>query len=69
MGDMVRKQQMAVENAILDAVTKCSKNKGGDVDPGGMEERDNLGVRDRVEVLICSIVGLEHIKYQVSLPK
>ena len=70
-GDAARKQQMAVENAILDAVKKRSKNKqlqngGGDLDPSGMEERDDLGVRDRVEDLISSIVGLEHIKCQVS---
>ena len=63
--DAARKQQMAVENAILDAVKKRSKNKG-DMDPSGMEERDDLGVRDRVEDLISSIVGLEHIKCQVS---
>jgi len=55
---------MAVENAILDAVKKRSKNKG-DMDPSGMEERDDLGVRDRVEDLISSIVGLEHIKCQI----
>ena len=66
-GDAARKQQMAVENAILDAVKKRSKNKNNDtLDPSGMEERDDLGVRDRVEDLISSIVGLEHIKCQVS---
>ena len=67
-GDAARKQQMAVENAILDAVKKRSKNnKDGAalLDPSGMEERDDLGVRDRVEDLISSIVGLEHIKCQV----
>ena len=67
-GDAARKQQMAVENAILDAVKKRSKNnKDGTalLDPSGMEERDDLGVRDRVEDLISSIVGLEHIKCQV----
>ena len=56
-GDAARKQQMAVENAILDAVKKRSKNKG-DMDPSGMEEQDDLGVRDRVDDLILSIVGL-----------
>ena len=30
-----------------------------------MDERDDFGVRDRVEDLISSIVGLEHIKCQV----
>lgn len=64
--DAARKQQMAVENAILEAVKKRSKNKGEGMDPSGMEERDDLGVRDRVEDLISSIVGLEHIKCQVS---
>ena len=64
--DAARKQQMAVENAILDAVKKRSKNKGDNLDPSGIaEERDELGVRDRVEDLISSIVGLEHIKCQV----
>lgn len=63
-GDAARKQQMAVENAILDAVKKRTKQNA--VDPAGLEERDDLGVRDRVEDLISSIVGLEHIKCQVS---
>ncbi len=63
-GDAARKQQVAVENAILDAVRRRSKNGGNnnDVDPSGMEEGDDLGVMDRVEDLIRSIVGLEHIK-------
>lgn len=64
-GDAARKQQMAIENAILEAVLKRSKggNKQGDVD----QDRDDFGgVRDRVEDLISSIVGLEHIKCQVS---
>ena len=70
-GDAARKQQVAVENAILDAVKRRSKqggkdNNNGAQDPAGMEERDDLGVRDRVEDLISSIVGLEHIKCQVS---
>ena len=30
------------------------------------QDRDDFGVRDRVEDLISSIVGLEHIKCQVS---
>ena len=64
-GDAARKQQVAVENAILEAVKKRSKNKDS-LDPSGLEERDDLGVRDRVEDLISSIVGLEHIKCQVS---
>ena len=63
---MARKQQVAVENTILDAVRRRSKNGGNDVDPSGMEEGDDLGVRDRVEDLISSIVRLEHIKCQVS---
>jgi len=70
-GDAARKQQVAVENAILDAVKRRSKqggkdnNNGAQQDPAGMEERDDLGVRDRVEDLISSIVGLEHIKCQI----
>jgi len=69
-GDAARKQQVAVENAILDAVKRRSKqggkdNNNGAQDPAGMEERDDLGVRDRVEDLISSIVGLEHIKCQI----
>ena len=32
---------MVVENAILDAVKKRPKNRG-DMDPSGMEERDDL---------------------------
>lgn len=63
-GDAARKQQMAVENAILEAVKR--RSRGGETnDPSGMEERDSGGVRDRVEDLISSIVGLEHIKCQV----
>eukprot|EP00985_Skeletonema_marinoi_P010783 scaffold5057_cov134-Skeletonema_marinoi.AAC.14 len=63
-GDAARKQQMAIENAILEAVLKRSKGaaKQGDMD----QERDDFGgVRDRVEDLISSIVGLEHIKCQI----
>lgn len=65
-GDAARKQQMAVENAILDAVKKRSKSRGGPGEDDPMEERDDVGVRDRVEDLISSIVGLENIKCQVS---
>ena len=65
-GDAARKQQMAVESAILDAVKKRSRSQSNAMEPPGMEERDDLGVRDRVEDLISSIVGLEHIKCQVS---
>lgn len=63
-GDAARKQQMAIENAILEAVKKRSKSNAiqGDVD----QDREDFGVRDRVEDLISSIVGLEHIKCQVS---
>jgi len=63
-GDAAKKQQTAVENAILDAVKKRTKQNA--VDPAGLDERDDIGVRDRVEDLISSIVGLEHIKCQVS---
>lgn len=63
-GDAAKKQQTAVENAILDAVKKRTKQNA--VDPAGLDERDDVGVRDRVEDLISSIVGLEHIKCQVS---
>lgn len=63
-GDAARKQQMAVENAILDAVKKRSRGQQ-QPDPQSMDERDDFGVRDRVEDLISSIVGLEHIKCQV----
>ncbi|KAL7550565.1 hypothetical protein ACHAWF_013777 [Thalassiosira exigua] len=72
-GDAARKQQLAVEGAILDAVKGRSKRGGGggtgagggEEDPSGMDERDDGGVRDRVEDLISSIVGLEHIKCQI----
>jgi len=63
-GDAARKQQMAVENAILDAVKKRSRGQQ-QPDPQSMDERDDFGVRDRVEDLISSIVGLEHIKCQI----
>ncbi len=55
---------MAIENAILEAVLKRSKGatKQGDMD---QDREDFGGVRDRVEDLISSIVGLEHIKCQV----
>jgi hypothetical protein len=59
-GDAARKQQMAVENAILEAVKKRDKRENSKEDEEGGE------VRDRVEDLISSIVGLEHIKCQVS---
>ena len=63
-GDAARKQQMAIENAILEAVLKRSK---GASKQGDDQDRDDYGgVRDRVEDLISSIVGLEHIKCQVS---
>ena len=63
-GDAARKQQEAIENAILEAVKKRSKSNANQ---GGMDQdRDDFGVRDRVEDLISSIVGLEHIKCQVS---
>ncbi|KAL7460326.1 hypothetical protein ACHAXS_000786 [Conticribra weissflogii] len=62
-GDAARKQQTAVENAILDAVKRRTKQNA--VDPAGLEEREDVGVRDRVEDLISSIVGLEHIKCQI----
>mmetsp|Transcript_13544 Transcript_13544/g.28606 ORF Transcript_13544/g.28606 Transcript_13544/m.28606 type:complete len:598 (-) Transcript_13544:173-1966(-) len=62
-GDAAKKQQTAVENAILDAVKKRTKQNA--VDPAGLDERDDIGVRDRVEDLISSIVGLEHIKCQI----
>lgn len=69
-GDAARKQQMAVENAILDAVKKRKKNKNTAMRPSEEDEEDRdeayMGVRDRVEDLISSIVGLEHIKCQVS---
>ena len=65
-GDAARKQQMAVENAILDAVKKRDRGAGekdrDGMDVEGGEEND---VRDRVEDLISSIVGLEHVKCQV----
>ena len=48
---------MEVDNAILYAVKNRSRNKG-DMDPIGMEERDDMGVRDRVDDLISNIVGL-----------
>ena len=57
VGDATRKQQMAFDNTILYAVKNKSMNKG-DMDPSGMEEQDDLGVRDRVDDLILSIVGL-----------
>eukprot|EP00804_Cyclotella_cryptica_P006350 CCRYP_010176-RB/>CCRYP_010176-RB protein AED:0.07 eAED:0.07 QI:469/1/0.75/1/0.66/0.5/4/427/605 len=67
-GDAARKQQVAVENAILEAVKKRDRKdisrlrEGMDVE----DERDEMGdVRDRVEDLISSIVGLEHIKCQI----
>ncbi len=68
-GDTAREQQIAMESAIFEAVKKHSKNKGGNVDPRGMEKKDDLGMRDRVEDLISSSVGLKHIKCQVSFPK
>ena len=37
------------------------------MDPSGMDERDNLGARDGVDNSISSIVGLKHIKCQVSI--
>jgi hypothetical protein len=68
-GDAARKQQLAVENAILDAVKKRKKNKNSALRPSEEDEEDRddafMGVRDRVEDLISSIVGLEHIKCQV----
>ena len=66
-GDAARKQQMAVENAILDAVKKRDKGEDGRGGRDAMEEdrEDMNGVRDRVEDLISSIVGLEHVKCQV----
>ena len=69
-GDAARKQQMAIENAILEAVLKRSKGNNGSGGGGGKsleeQEREEYGgVRDRVEDLISSIVGLEHIKCQV----
>lgn len=74
-GDAARKQQMAVEGAILDAVRGRTKAGGGkipsssstpDLEDNGDKDQDDLGgVRDRVEDLISSIVGLEHIKCQV----
>lgn len=65
-GDAARKQQMAVENAILDAVKKREKK---DVNARDVEEeKDDMNeVRDRVEDLISSIVGLEHVKCQVGI--
>ena len=51
---------MAVKNAILYAVKKTPKNRG-DMDPSGMEKRDDVGVRDQVDDLISSTVGPEHI--------
>ena len=57
---------MAVKNAILYAVKKTSKNRG-DMDPSGMEKRDDLGVRDQVDDLISSIVGPEYIKCQAII--
>lgn len=67
-GDAARKQQMAVENAILDAVKKRDKKDSGMKDRDMEEDRDDINdVRDRVEDLISSIVGLEHVKCQVSL--
>ena len=57
VGGAAWKQQMAVDNTILYVVNKRSRNKG-DMDLSGMEERDDLGVRDRVDDLISSIVGL-----------
>ncbi len=72
-GDAARKQQVAVENAILDAVKKRKKNKNSALRPSEEDEEDRddafMGVRDRVEDLISSIVGLEHIKCQVSVVK
>lgn len=66
---------MAVEGAILDAVRGRTKAGGraltsaagpGSMDPDGDKEQDELvGMRDRVEDLISSIVGLEHIKCQI----
>ena len=73
-GDAARKQQMAVEGAILDAVRGRTKAGGGkvpssstpDLEDNVDKDQDELGgVRDRVEDLISSIVGLEHIKCQV----
>jgi hypothetical protein len=68
-GDAARKQQMAVENAILDAVKKRDRGNSGARDRDGMEDErdDGNDVRDRVEDLISSIVGLEHVKCQVSV--
>jgi hypothetical protein len=62
---------MAVEGAILDAVRGRSKggtkatNNAGSMDPDEGDRDELNGVRDRVEDLISSIVGLEHIKCQV----
>ena len=67
-GDAARKQQMAVENAILDAVKKRDRGTNDkDRDGMDMDEREENDVRDRVEDLISSIVGLEHVKCQVRL--
>ena len=41
-GDAARKQQMAVDKDIFYAVEKILRNKA-DMDPTGMEERDDLG--------------------------
>ncbi|KAL7505550.1 hypothetical protein ACHAXN_003064 [Cyclotella atomus] len=68
-GDAARKQQMAVENAILEAVKKRDKGSTGGMRERDMieeEEKDEVNeVRDRVEDLISSIVGLEHVKCQI----
>ncbi|KAL3767212.1 hypothetical protein ACHAWU_003303 [Discostella pseudostelligera] len=69
-GDAARKQQIAVENAILEAVKNRKKNKNNSaLRPSEDDEEDRedalMGVRDRVEDLISSIVGLEHIKCQI----
>lgn len=75
-GNAARKQQMAVEGAILDAVRGRTKAGVGkvpssstpDLEDNVDKDQDELGgVRDRVEDLISSIVGLEHIKCQVRL--
>lgn len=65
-GDAARKQQIAVENAILDAVKKRDKRDAMRERDMMEEDRDEMNdVRDRVEDLISSIVGLEHVKCQV----
>lgn len=71
-GNAARKQQVAVESAILDAVKRRSKGGqeglDGDRYPAVLDDGrddDDPGVRDRVEDLIASIIGLDHIKFQI----